>query len=287
MSTSVRRESGGVKALRASIIIITLVLSIGPVLYGIVLSVRPFAAVLNDPMNLLPALGDLDFSAYTDALKSTADGGYGLGGFLVNSLILALGTVLASILVSILGAYATARIRFSGRSVGNAIIVAVYMFPGVVLAVPLFVLLSRAGLTGTLVGLVIVYVALTVPVSLYMLRNYFIALPSSIEDAALIDGCSLMGVIWRIVLPIALPGIAATAMYMFMIAWNEYLYALLFLVQSRELWTAPLGIAQLTEFDTPVTILLAGSIVVTIPVVVLFIFAQRLLISGLASGAEK
>ncbi|HIZ37395.1 MAG TPA: carbohydrate ABC transporter permease [Candidatus Ruania gallistercoris] len=275
------------KALRASIIIITLVLSIGPVLYGIVLSVRPFAAVLNDPMNLLPALGDLDFSAYTDALKSTADGGYGLGGFLVNSLILALGTVLASILVSILGAYATARIRFSGRSVGNAIIVAVYMFPGVVLAVPLFVLLSRAGLTGTLVGLVIVYVALTVPVSLYMLRNYFIALPSSIEDAALIDGCSLMGVIWRIVLPIALPGIAATAMYMFMIAWNEYLYALLFLVQSRELWTAPLGIAQLTEFDTPVTVLLAGSIVVTIPVVLLFIFAQRLLISGLASGAEK
>ena len=287
MSTSVRRESGGVKALRASIIIITLVLSIGPVLYGIVLSVRPFAAVLNDPMNLLPALGDLDFSAYTDALKSTADGGYGLGGFLVNSLILALGTVLASILVSILGAYATARIRFSGRSVGNAIIVAVYMFPGVVLAVPLFVLLSRAGLTGTLVGLVIVYVALTVLVSLYMLRNYFIALPSSIEDAALIDGCSLMGVIWRIVLPIALPGIAATAMYMFMIAWNEYLYALLFLVQSRELWTAPLGIAQLTEFDTPVTVLLAGSIVVTIPVVLLFIFAQRLLISGLASGAEK
>ncbi|WP_147917127.1 carbohydrate ABC transporter permease [Ruania zhangjianzhongii] len=287
MSTSVRRESGGVKALRASIIIITLVLSIGPVLYGIVLSVRPFAAVLNDPLNLFPAPSELDFSAYADALRSTADGGYGLGGFLVNSLILAVGTVLASILVSILGAYATARIRFSGRSVGNAIIVAVYMFPGVVLAVPLFVLLSRAGLTGTLVGLVVVYVALTVPVSLYMLRNYFIALPSSIEDAALIDGCSLMGVIWRIVLPIALPGIAATAMYMFMIAWNEYLYALLFLVQSRELWTAPLGIAQLTEFDTPVTILLAGSIVVTIPVVVLFIFAQRLLISGLASGAEK
>ena len=287
MSTSVRRESGGVKALRASIIIITLVLSIGPVLYGIVLSVRPFAAVLNDPLNLFPTLTELDFSAYVDAMKSAADGGYGLGGFLVNSLILALGTVLASILVSILGAYATARIRFSGRSVGNAIIVAVYMFPGVVLVVPLFVLLSRAGLTGTLVGLVVVYVALTVPVSLYMLRNYFIALPSSIEDAALIDGCSLMGVIWRIVLPIALPGIAATAMYMFMIAWNEYLYALLFLVQSRELWTAPLGIAQLTEFDTPVTILLAGSIVVTIPVVVLFIFAQRLLISGLASGAEK
>jgi len=281
------RESNGVKALRAAIIIVTMVLAIGPVAYGIVLSLRPFAAVLNSPLDIIPALDEISFEAYSQALRSAADGGYGLGGFLLNSLILAVGTVLASILVSILGAYATARIRFSGRSVGNAIIVAVYMFPGVVLAVPLFVLLSRAGLTGTLVGLIIVYVALTVPVSLYMLRNYFIALPHSIEDAALIDGCSLMGVIWRIVLPIALPGIAATAMYMFMIAWNEYLYALLFLVQERSLWTAPLGIAQLTEFDTPVTILLAGSVVVTIPVVVLFIFAQRLLISGLATGAEK
>ncbi|HLS14190.1 MAG TPA: carbohydrate ABC transporter permease, partial [Beutenbergiaceae bacterium] len=257
------RESNGVKALRAVIIIVTMVLAIGPVLYGVLLSLRPFSAVLNDPLDIIPALGEISFDAYSEAMRSAADGGYGLGGFLVNSLILAVGTVLASILVSILGAYATARIRFSGRSVGNAIIVAVYMFPGVVLAVPLFVLLSRAGLTGTLVGLVIVYVALTVPVSLYMLRNYFIALPSSIEDAALIDGCSLMGVIWRIVLPIALPGIAATAMYIFMIAWNEYLYALLFLVQERSLWTAPLGIAQLTEFDTPVTILLAGSVVVT------------------------
>ena len=281
------RESNGVKALRAVIIVITMVLAIGPVVYGVLLSLRPFAAVLNDPLDIVPAIGEISFEAYSQAMRSAADGGYGLGGFLVNSLILAVGTVLASILVSILGAYATARIRFSGRSVGNAIIVAVYMFPGVVLAVPLFVLLSRAGLTGTLVGLVIVYVALTVPVSLYMLRNYFIALPSSIEDAALIDGCSLMGVIWRIVLPIALPGIAATAMYMFMIAWNEYLYALLFLVQERSLWTAPLGIAQLTEFDTPVTILLAGSVVVTVPVVLLFMFAQRLLISGLATGAEK
>ncbi|WP_246465015.1 carbohydrate ABC transporter permease [Ruania alkalisoli] len=284
---SAAREPTSIRALRATIIVGAMVLTCGPVLYGVLLSLRPFAAALNDPLSIVPTLDEISFDAYVQAMRSTADGGYGLGGFLLNSLILAAGTVLASILASILGAYATARIHFSGRSVGNTIIVAVYMFPGIVLAVPLFVLLSRAGLTSSLVGLVIVYVALTVPVSLYMLRNYFIALPASIEDAAMIDGCSLLGVIWRIVLPIALPGIAATAMYIFMIAWNEYLYALLFLVQARDLWTAPLGIAQLTEFDTPVTILLAGSIVVTIPVVLLFVLAQRLLISGLAAGAEK
>lgn len=285
--SSVRRESTPIKLTRVAILVIALVLAIGPVLYGVILSLRPFAAVLNSPLDLFPSLDSLSLDAYRQAILPAGRGGYGLGGFLMNSLLLALATVIASILVSILGAYATARIRFSGRSVGNAIIVAVYMFPGIVLAVPLFVLLSRAGLTGNLGGLLIVYVALTVPVSLYMLRNYFIALPSSIEDAALIDGCSLMGVIGRIVLPIALPGIAATAMYVFMIAWNEYLYALLFLVQSRDLWTAPLGISQLTDFDTPVTILLAGSIVVTLPVVLIFVFAQRLLVSGLAAGAEK
>lgn len=285
--SSVRRESTPIKLTRIAILVIALVLAIGPVLYGVILSLRPFAAVLNSPLDLFPSLDSLSLDAYRQAILPAGRGGYGLGGFLMNSLLLALATVIASILVSILGAYATARIRFSGRSVGNAIIVAVYMFPGIVLAVPLFVLLSRAGLTGNLGGLLIVYVALTVPVSLYMLRNYFIALPSSIEDAALIDGCSLMGVIGRIVLPIALPGIAATAMYVFMIAWNEYLYALLFLVQSRDLWTAPLGISQLTDFDTPVTILLAGSIVVTLPVVLIFVFAQRLLVSGLAAGAEK
>lgn len=149
------------------------------------------------------------------------------------------------------------------------------------------VMLSRVGLTGSLVGLLFVYVALTVPVALYMMRNYFLALPESVEEAALVDGCSLGSMLWRIILPISLPGIAATAIYVFMIAWNEYLFALLFLVQDRALWTAPLGIAQLTEFSVPVPVLLAGSISVTIPVILGFFISQRLIVDGLTSGAEK
>jgi multiple sugar transport system permease protein len=272
---------------RITIITLALILACGPVVYGVLLSLRPFSVVLNEPLNIIPSPSEIDFGSYISALTPESAGGYGLGSFLINSLLLALATVVASVLVSILGAYAAARLRFRGRGVTNAIIISVYMFPGIVLAVPLFVLLSRLGLTGTLGGLLIVYVALTVPVSMYMMRNYFVALPESIEEAALIDGCNLITMIWRVVLPIALPGIVATAIYVFMIAWNEYLYALLFLVQSRELWTAPLGISQLTDINTPVTVLLASSIIVTIPVIVGFFLTQRFLVGGLTAGAEK
>ncbi|WP_207212127.1 carbohydrate ABC transporter permease [Promicromonospora panici] len=140
-----------------------------------------------------------------------------------------------SILVCVLGAYAAARLRYRGRAVTNGIILAVYLFPGIVLAVPKFVILSRLGLTSTLVGLLIVYVAATVPVALHMMRNFFLALPQSVEEAAIMDGCSLGQLLVRVVLPIAIPGVVATAVYVFMIARNEYFYALLFLVQHREL----------------------------------------------------
>src|SRR5690606_36185015 len=229
----------------------------------------------------------LDLSAFATAMRDEADGGFGLGRFVLNSLGVALGTVLLSVTVCVLGAYAAARLRYRGRALTNGIILAVYLFPGIVLAVPKFVVLARLGLTSTLAGLLVVYVAATVPVALYMMRNFFLALPASVEEAAIMDGCTLGQLLVRVVLPIAVPGVVATAIYVFMIAWNEYFYALLFLVQRRGLWTAPLGIAQLGDFQVPVTVLLAGSIAVTVPVVIIFFLAQRYIVSGLVQGAER
>lgn len=286
MSGATREGTLG-RIVRIIVIAIGLLVSIGPVWYGTVIALRPLQAIINNPLDLFPSLSELDFSSFVTAMRSESDGGFGLARFVGNSLLLALASVALSLLVSVLGAYAAARLRYKGRGMVNGIILAVYLFPGIVLAVPLFVMLSRVGLTGSLAGLLIVYVALTVPVALYMMRNYFLALPESVEEAALVDGCSLLSMLWRIILPISLPGIAATAIYVFMIAWNEYLFALLFLVQNRSLWTAPLGIAQLTEFSVPVPVLLAGSIAVTIPVVLGFFFSQRLLVEGLTQGAEK
>lgn len=272
---------------RTILITVALLFAIGPVLYGFLLSVRPYSSIVQAPLDLFPALDELDFSGYTTAMLDPEQGGFGLGRFVLNSLLVGLGTVVLSILVSILGAYAAARLRYRGRRGMNAIILAVYLFPGIVLSVPLFVLLARAGLTGSLIGLFLVYVATTVPVSIYMLRNYFQALPESVEEAAIVDGASLPQMLRSVVLPIALPGVVATSIYVFMIAWNEYFYALLFLVRDRAQWTAPLGISQLADFNVPVTVLLSGSIAVTIPIVILFFLAQRYLVEGLTAGAEK
>ncbi|NYI71162.1 multiple sugar transport system permease protein [Naumannella cuiyingiana] len=286
-SRSSLRSPLPLRVLRGVIIAAALVASLGPVLYGVLLTLRPASSVIREPLRLIPGPDEIDLSAYATAMLNESAGGFGLGRFVLNSLVVALCTVVLSILVSVLGAYAAARLRYAGRGVVNAIILAVYLFPGIVLSVPLFVLLARVGLTGSLAGLFLVYVASTVPVALYMMRNYFIALPISIEEAATVDGASLPRMLWNIILPVAIPGVVSTAIYTFMIAWNEYFYALLFLVQRREQWTAPLGIAQLSDFDVPVTVLLAGSITVTVPVIILFSVVQRFLIDGLTSGAEK
>ena len=273
--------------LRWAVVVITVVVSAGPLVYGLALSVRPLPDVFAEPLNIFPSLAELDLSSYPTALKDESDGGFGLGRFMLNSLLVSVGTVLVSVAFSVLGAYAAVRLKFRGRGGVNAMFLMVYLFPGIVLAVPLYVMFSRIGLRGELVGLVIIYLAQTVPVAVYMLRNYFLAVPEGIEEAAMLDGCSRMQIVRKIVLPLALPGIVATALYVFMIAWNEYLFALLFLVADRERWTVSLGIAQLTEFSVPTTVLMAGSIAITVPVVAGFFMAQRLLVTGLTSGAEK
>ncbi|GAA1567034.1 carbohydrate ABC transporter permease [Dactylosporangium maewongense] len=285
--SSPMRSSRPVAALRWAFIIVALMCSVGPVLYGVLLSLRPYSAVLLDPLDVVPGLSEIDLSSYTTAMKDPSAGGFGLGRFVINSLLVAVAAVVLSIIGCVFGAYAVARLRYRGRRFTSAIILAVYLFPGIVIAVPEFVILSRMGLTGSLYGLLIIYVAATIPVALYMMRNYFLALPESVEEAALLDGCSLPTMLRKVVLPIALPGVMATAIYVFMIAWNEYFYALLFLVQDRSLWTAPLGLAQLTDQQVPVTVLLAGSIAVTAPVIAIFFLAQRYIVAGLTSGADR
>jgi multiple sugar transport system permease protein len=147
---------------------------------------------------------------------------------------------------------------------------------------------TRLGLRGSLAGLVIVYIAQTVPVSIYMLRNYFVTVPESLETAAALDGCNRLQTVTKIVLPLAAPAVMANALYIFMIAWNEFLFALLFLVENRDNWTVSLGLAQLAGgIEVPKTVLMAGSVVLTVPIIVLFFAAERMLTEGLTGGAEK
>ena len=195
--------------------------------------------------------------------------------------------MVVTLIASIFGAYAIARLEFFGRRKVSVLFLSVYLFPPVLLAIPLFVAFSRLGLRGQLPVLVIVYVAQTVPVCVYMLRNYFETVPRSLEEAAEVDGCTRLGVIRRITLPLAVPAIAATGLLIFMVAWNEFLFALLFLVENRDNWTVSLGVSQLKGIETPATTLMAGSVILTIPVILLFLFAERMMTEGLTAGAEK
>ena len=257
-----------------------------PFYYMFLLSVRPIERLLADPSSLLP--DSLTLQTYRDVLLPVDSGGQGFASFLGNSLLVAIGTVLLALVIAIPGAYAISRLPFFGRRQVSGLFLATYLFPAIVVAIPLFAAFTRLHLRGSLVGLILVYVAQTVPVAIYMMRNYFETVPQTVEEAGMVDGLGRLGVLWRISIPLAMPSIMATGLFIFMIAWNEFLFALLFLVDHRENWTVSLGLSQLSgSVEVPTTVLMAGSVIITLPVIGLFFFTERLLTGGLTAGAEK
>jgi multiple sugar transport system permease protein len=281
-------ETVTLRWLRRLVIASFLVITLLPFYYMLVLSVRPIERLLLDPGSLIVPFGELTVSTYTEVLRSAENGGQGFLIFIRNSGIVAVAATLLTLVVSIPGAYAVSRLRFFGRRQVNVLFLAVYLFPSIVIAIPLFVVFTRAGLRGSLFGLVLVYMSQTLPVSVYMLKNYFETIPISLEESAAIDGAGRLGIIRRVSLPLAAPSIMAVALYDFMIAWNEFLFALLFLVDKPNRWTVSLGLSLLSDgVEVPKTVLMAGSVILTLPIVILFFASERLLTEGLTSGAEK
>ncbi|WP_328853130.1 carbohydrate ABC transporter permease [Micromonospora globbae] len=283
-----RVETVSLRWLRRLVIAAFLLVTVFPFYYMLVLSVRPVERLLLDPGALVVGLGELTVATYAEVLRATDDGGQGFVTFIRTSGVVALAATLLTLVVAIPGAYAVSRLRFFGRRQVDFLFLAVYLFPSIVIAIPLFVVFTRAGLRGSLLGLVLVYISQTLPVSVYMLKNYFETIPLSLEESAAIDGAGRLGIIRRISLPLAAPSIMAVALYDFMIAWNEFLFALLFLVDKPHRWTVSLGLAQLADgVEVPKTVLMAGSVILTLPIVLLFFASERLLTEGLTSGAEK
>jgi multiple sugar transport system permease protein len=280
----VQRRSFGI--LRWVAIVFFFLITVFPFYYMVMLSVVPISNVLQDPGRLWPT--DVGFGSYQEVLTPVAKGGQGFLSFMANSAIVAIATMVLTLAVSVLGAYAIARLNFRGRGQLSTLFLAVYLFPAVVLAGPLYIAFARLGLTSSLTGVVIVYIALTVPISVHMLRGHFESIPVSIEEAATIDGCGRLEMLRRITLPLSIPAIMSTGLYIFMIAWNEFLFALLFLTGDREKWTVSLGLSQLTSgIEVPKTILMAGSVILTVPIVLLYAVAERTLTEGATAGAVK
>ena len=208
------------------------------------------------------------------------------GTFLLNSAFVSIGTVILTLLFSVPGAYAVARLRFPGQAVLSRSILLIYMVPAIVLVIPLYSVFSQLGLRNTLTGLLIVYPATTIPVALYMLQGYFRGLPAELEEAGLMDGLSRLGVILKITLPLSLPALASVALYVFMIAWNEFLFAFMFL-DNIDIFTLSRGVVSLNSSEVPRQHLMAGAVVATVPVLVIFLWFERFLVAGLTAGSVK
>ena len=211
---------------------------------------------------------------------------FNFGDYLWTSLFVSVLTVIITLAFAIPGAYAVARLKFKGRSVFSQTILLIYMVPMIVLALPIYIGFSMAGLRNTLIGIVLIYPVTTIPVALYMLQGYFRGLPAEIEEAGLMDGLSRFSVIRRITLPLALPALASVSLYVFMIAWNEFLLALM-LLDDPAIFTLTRGVASLNSSEVPRQHLMAGAVISTLPILILFLALERFMTKGLAVGGVK
>ena len=212
------------------------------------------------------------------------------GGFttyLVNSLIVGLATVVISGLLALLAAVAVSRFVFRFRTALLVMVLVIQMVPLEALVIPLFIQAKTLGMLNHLLGLVIVYVAFSLPFAIWMMRGFVAAVPKEIEEAAFVDGASWPRMFWSVLLPLCAPGLVATSVFSFITAWNEFVFAITFM-NDQDSYTVAAGLRQFfTQYGTDWGAVMAGSTLITLPVMVFFILVQRRLSSGLVAGAVK
>lgn len=247
-------------------------------------SLKSQQSLLSNPLDLSINIWQDPATLFRSYIELFTD--YRFGQFLLNSTMVSVATVVITLLFSIPGAYAVARLKFPGQALLSRSILLIYMVPAIVLVIPLYAVFSQLGLRNTLLGLIIVYPATTIPVAVYMLQGYFRGLPFELEEAGLMDGLSRLGVIRKITLPLSLPAIASVSLYIFMIAWNEFLFAFMFL-DDPNIFTLSRGVQSLNSSEIPRQHLMAGAVIATVPVLVLFLWFERFLVAGLTAGSVK
>jgi multiple sugar transport system permease protein len=207
--------------------------------------------------------------------------------YFLNSVIISVGSTGLALILAVFAANGFARFRFRGQSFWQACILVGQLLPTAAIIVPLFIMLKVLGLVNTYWGLILVYMIITLPLSVWMLTSYFRAIPRELDEAAVIDGASRVGILFRIILPLSLPGIVAVLVYSFITTWNEFIFALCFATDSS-VKTLPIGLAEFsTEFNTDWGAVMAASMVMTVPIALLFLVFQKFFVGGLTAGATK
>jgi multiple sugar transport system permease protein len=279
------------RATRTSILLhvaalIVALCALAPFGYMVLASVTPQRELITTPLRWIPAT--LDFSRYVIIFQGGADSaGATFRAAMLNSTTVAVGTVVVSMVVGILGAYAFARLKFRFRRAVLVLFLATYMLPQIALLIPLYLILNSLGLLNTTTGLIFVDCALVIPFVLWILSNYFMTIPEELEEAARIDGTTRLGALYYVVLPAARPGIFAAIMFSFLLAWDEFMYALIF-TSSDAAKTLPVAISEFAgRYTTDFGLVAAGGIVAALPPLVVALVFQRYVVSGVAAGAVK
>ncbi len=256
------------------------VLMLFPVAWMLTVSIRPNVEVMKIPPQWIPTVVTL--APYAKVLGSARY----LRTFL-NSYFVALVVTGFSLFIGALAAYALARFRFRGQRAVLMFLITTQMFPLVLLCIPYFRVVVKLGLYDTLSALIVVYTTFTLPFCILMLRSYFAQIPKDMEEAAMVDGCSRIGAIVRTLLPLSFPALVGAGLYTFLLAWNEFLFAVV-LIESWEKRVITMAIySLLAEFVTEWSMMMAFSVLASAPLVLAFIFLQRYVVQGMTAGAIK
>jgi len=267
------------KAVRYLLILLLLLFVLFPFFYMVSTAFKAEEDLFSAPPKFLPRGPTL--SNFQQALQPK------FIRYFMNSFIVTIGTTTIVIAVALFSSYAFSRLRFRGRKFLLKIIIFTQLFPLIVIIIPIYVLFNKTGIVNTHLSLIIAYLAFTVPVGVWMLRGFFKGIPYNLEEAAMVDGCTRLTAFIRVVLPLARPGISATAVYVFIVTWQEFMFALTMLT-GEKMRTLPVGILDfIRQYGVNWGGLMALSTLITIPVFILFLVLQRQFISGLTQGSVK
>lgn len=251
-----------------------------PFLWAIATSFKTEAAIYSTSTSFIPR--PFTFANYIEILNNSA-----MVSYFMNTVVVSVATTIVSLVIAVLGAYGFSRFKFPGHGTLLMSILFTRMLPRVALLVPFYVTLTGMGMINTKTGLVLVYVIIGMPVAIWLLKGFIDALPYEVEEAAIVDGCGPLGVLFRVVIPQLAPALAAVGMYTFILAWNEFLFPLMIAKDSS---TRPISVA-LAFFIDEVSVkwgpMMAASVMMSIPAIIVFSFAQKYIVKGLSDGAVK
>lgn len=251
-----------------------------PFAWQFLTSVKPLSEISSIPAKWIPS--EVHWEFYSNVFSK-----HPFARYLLNSFIVAMATTVLSILIGASAAYALARLRFKGKKIMLMAILSISMFPTIATLSPIYLLLKNFKLLNTYAGLIIPYITFALPLSIWLLTNFFSQLPKGFEEAASIDGCSRGRIFFVIMLPLIKPATFSVALIVFINAWNEYIYALTFMTNDL-MRTVPVGIALFpSNYELPWGDMAAGSIVVTVPLIILVLIFQKKIIAGLTTGGVK